>query len=86
MSHVEALARDIRFLIIFSGIVILLHAVAGLFGYKMDDSDASAWNRSGLKPHTDHLTGCQYLQAPNGGLTQRLDASGGHICTTKGNT
>lgn len=85
MSHVEKLAKDLRSLF-----WLLIFVTAGLsisqvvFGLGMDDSDASAWNRSGLKLHTDHLTGCQYFQAPNGGLTPRLDATGGHICITKG--
>lgn len=87
MNHVKKLAKELlRFLINLAAFVVVTLGVAILLGYGMDNSDASAWNRSGLKLHTDHLTGCQYLQAPNGGLTPRLDASGGHICTTKGNT
>ena len=44
-----------------------------------DDSDGAWPNRSGLKPKTDALTGCQYLQSPGGGITPRLDANGRHI-------
>ena len=88
MNEVEKLAKELRVLIGISAWLLIVISGAVLirfvFGLGMDDSDASAWNRSGLKLHTDHLTGCQYFQAPNGGLTPRLDATGGHICITKG--
>ena len=35
--------------------------------------------RSGMEPKTDALTGCQYLSAPGGGLTPRLDGQGKQI-------
>lgn len=45
-----------------------------------DDSDRGTWGqRSGMKPRTDHLTGCQYLEAVSGGLTPRLDRGGKQI-------
>ena len=37
----------------------------------MDDSDASKWNRSGLKIHTDKKTGIEYLSDGKGGLIVR---------------
>lgn len=43
-----------------------------------DDTDAGG-RRSGMRPHTDALTGCQYLSRL-GSLTPRLDASGKQIC------
>jgi hypothetical protein len=82
MSETDKLAKHLLFLINLAAFLFLVLGVAQLFGYGMDDSDASAWNRSGLKLHTDHLTGCQYLQAPNGGVIQRLDRDGRHICIT----
>lgn len=47
-----------------------------------DDSDEPGWfgNRSGIKPVTDNLTGCQYLITSEGGITPRLDADGKHVC------
>jgi hypothetical protein len=82
MSNVEKLAKDLRFLVwlfiyVYAGLA-LVHAA---FGLGMDDSDASKFNRSGLKLHTDHLTGCQYFQAPNGGLAPRVNKYGFQICT-----
>jgi hypothetical protein len=84
MSHSERLEKALLPLIKIFTVALVVLWVAGLFGYGMDDSDASATNHGGLRLHTDHLTGCQYFQAQNGGLLQRLDRDGRHICTTKG--
>lgn len=35
--------------------------------------------RSGMRLTTDFGTGCQYLSAPAGGITPRVDANGRHI-------
>lgn len=40
-----------------------------------DDTDPPE-GRSGMAIYTDHLTGCQYLARPVGGVTPRLDARG----------
>lgn len=45
----------------------------------VDDCD-SPIGRCGMKPMTDHRTGCQYLATSSGGLTPRLDADGRQIC------
>lgn len=37
-----------------------------------------------LTIHTDPQTGCQYLAAPGGGITPRLDASGRPVCSPVG--
>jgi hypothetical protein len=84
MSYVEQLAKRLLSIINLTALILFAVLFSALLGYGMDDSDASAWNRSGLKLRTDHLTGCQYFQAPNGGLIQRLDREGRHICITKG--
>jgi hypothetical protein len=81
MSYVEKLAKRLLSIIHITAFILIAVLISALLGYGMDDSDASAWNRSGLKLHTDHLTGCQYFQAPNGGLLQRVDRDGRHICT-----
>lgn len=44
-----------------------------------DDSDLPG-ARSGMSVRTDHLTGCQYLAAPLGGLTPRLEMDGRQVC------
>lgn len=48
-----------------------------------DSTDAPNGKRSGVRLHTDHLTGCQYLSVPLGGLTPRMDSAGRHLgCKT----
>jgi hypothetical protein len=50
-----------------------------------DDTDPPH-SRSGLALHTDHLTGCQYLAKPLGGITPRVDGKGRHLgCKDAGN-
>lgn len=45
-----------------------------------DSTDYSTSDRSGLKLHTDAMTGCQYLSTSGGGITPRLDRNGHQIC------
>ena len=45
-----------------------------------DSTDISRSQRSGLKLHTDAMTGCQYLSTSGGGITPRLDSQGRQIC------
>ena len=49
-----------------------------------DNSDPGQWGgRSGITPRTDALTGCQYLEAANGGITPRLGRDGRQLgCRT----
>lgn len=42
-----------------------------LLGVGVDDSDASKWERSGMKILTDHKTGIQYLSDGKGGMVRR---------------
>ncbi len=56
-------------LIFLLGIQLIRNAI----GFGVDDSDKDAWNRSGLRVHTDHRTGIQYLSDGNGGLTRRAE-------------
>ena len=61
-------------------VVYFLLVLVGKSPMGRDDSDPGEWGqRSGIKPRTDHLTGCQYLEAVSGGLTPRLDKAGAHI-------
>lgn len=40
------------------------------------DSTDSPGGRSGMRLHTDHATGLQYLSVPGGGITPRLGVDG----------
>jgi hypothetical protein len=53
--------------------------VWGLLPFGRDNTDPASGARSGIVPATDALTGCQYLIAPGGGITPRLDRSGTQI-------
>ena len=50
--------------------------IKNIFSIGVDDTDADAWNRSGMKIYTDHKTGVQYLGTVRGGLTVRVDKDG----------
>ena len=71
------------------GIFIIAYVIVVLIGLSpigRDDSDPGSWgSRSELNIRTDSLTGCQYLEARNGGLAKRLDSEGNHLgCYKKG--
>lgn len=67
--------RDLFWWIVIGYFVI---ALVGWLAPK--DSTNPVDGRSGLRPHIDALTGCQYLSGQEGGITPRLDASGKQIC------
>ena len=50
--------------------------IKNIFSVGVDDTDADAWNRSGMRVYTDHKTGVQYLGARSGGLAVRVDKDG----------
>ena len=52
-------------------LTLLFNLCRKTWGLGMDDSDTSKWERSGLRIHTDHKTGLQYLSDGNGGLILR---------------
>ncbi|MTH61161.1 hypothetical protein [Paracoccus litorisediminis] len=58
--------------VIFSMIASIYNAS----GVGRDDSDPATGTRSGMRVHTDHLTGIQYLSGPKGGLMMRVDTEG----------
>jgi hypothetical protein len=65
-----------------SSITLILLAVLILtlsFFNPRDDSD-SPTQRSGLRIHRDHLTGCEYFTTIFGGITPRLRADGTQVC------
>lgn len=43
------------------------------------DSTDAPGKRSGMRLYHDAKTGCEYLSAPNGGLTPRLDVDNKHV-------
>lgn len=70
--------------------VVLALVTALVFGLSViskwqptDSTDISRTDRSGLKLHTDAMTGCQYLSTSGGGITPRLDSQGKQICGSK---
>ncbi|MFI2810177.1 hypothetical protein [Microbulbifer sp. JSM ZJ756] len=48
------------------------------FTGKFDRDSTDGQERSGMRLHTDKLTGCQYLSVINGGITPRLSTDGKH--------
>lgn len=68
----RGLIGAIRWFAIYVVLAGLVIAVANYF-VKGD-------SRSDMRLHTDALTGCQYLSAPDGGITPRLSANGTQIC------
>ena len=75
MTYVERLAGVAYFTLIIYCVASTGQYIAAKMGYGLDDSDPP-FGRSGLSIYTDHLTGCQYLVSPSGGITPRLDAKG----------
>ena len=55
------------------------------FARSYDSSDVNRWDRSGLRIHTDQLTGVQYLSVAGGGITPRLDQDGEMMFERRGN-
>jgi nitrogen fixation-related uncharacterized protein len=79
LPHVEKLAKMIYRAWIFVGLLVVVAFLFGVFVPSFDDTDAPG-ERSGLRPYTDHGTGCQYLSTSDGALTPRLGADGRPIC------
>ena len=59
----------------FLGVLWAMLVFALINGYIIQD-DTDGKSRSGLVVYTDHKTGIQYLGAPLGGLTVRVDENG----------
>lgn len=76
------LART-AFWVVFAVAVISLAAdfAGGFLGLPPgDDTDVSWAQHSGLRPRRDALTGCEYLETHDGGITPRLRADGHQVC------
>lgn len=64
---------------VLRAIVVGYFAIA-LVGYCTPRDDTDGEERSGMRLMTDARSGCQYLGAPWGGITPRMDRNGHHIC------
>lgn len=64
--------------VIITGVIVLkmFGIILKMFGWGIDTTDESTWNRSNLKPLKDAATGVQYLSDGKGGLTPRINADG----------
>ena len=83
----EVLSGINWFSIIFSGVIVFLLAffIASMSTEREYDSTDNGKERSGLSLYTDHMTGCQYLEAGRmGGITPRLNGYGEHVGCHKG--
>lgn len=76
MEVYKQFKKDLTWIIVITFALALLR---GIFDIGTDDSDYSSFYRSGVAVRIDALTGCQYLEGNNGGLTPRLDYSGKQI-------
>ena len=61
-------------------VCILLVLAFNLATGKFDKDDSDGEKRSGLRLHTDALTGCQYFSSSSGGVVPRMDANGRQVC------
>lgn len=78
-AETEKLARDVRMIIYFLGVLVIGGWVYSWLGYGRDATDPPEGWRSGLEVYTDAGTGCQYLSARGGSLTPRLSSGGAHV-------
>jgi hypothetical protein len=66
--------------VIFAALVLLGLLIDALRLRPIDSTDAGYFERSGMRPRVDALTGCHYLETSGGGLTPRLDRAGRQVC------
>lgn len=64
--------------VVLGGIVIF--TVVSFIPVGLDSTD-NGTDRSGMALHIDNKTGCHYLASQHGGMTQRVDRNGNHICS-----
>jgi len=65
-------------LLIFILLMVSLSLLRNIMYWGVDNSDASSWQRSGLRIYTDHLTRVQYVSDGNS-LTVRIHADGSPV-------
>ncbi len=66
--------RDIFLMLI---VMLVVNAIFSITPFWRDSTDGE--DRSGMVPHIDARTGCEYLSVPGGGITPRMD-HGEQIC------
>jgi hypothetical protein len=83
MQHLEISTKTARTLGLHFGLglisavgtvmvlAIIFQLLWNVFGLGTDATDKDAWNRSGMRLHTDAETGIEYLSTSGGGLTPR---------------
>lgn len=64
---------------LITGVIIGMLLMVAINTWRGRDDTDGPKERSNMRLHTDHRTGLQYLSAPGGGLTPRLDAAGKHM-------
>jgi len=82
LAILRALKDWVRWLGLWFVVFFLILQAVNVSPLFRDDTDpGTSWgdSRSGIKPATDALTGCQYLLSPKGGIAPRLDARGQHV-------
>lgn len=67
-----------KYLLYAIAFLVVLTLFVNFMGWGVDNSDASAWERSGLRIYTDHLTGVQYVSDGNS-LTVRVHPDGSPV-------
>ena len=67
-----------KYLIYSFALLVVLTLFVNLMGWGVDNSDASSWDRSGLRIYTDELTGVQYVSDGNA-LTVRIHPDGSPV-------
>lgn len=65
-----------------AGIILLFTFCRNLFGLGVDSTDASTWNRSGLRVYTDNEYGVQYV-GTSAGLIVRVDVNGNPVVVSR---
>ena len=63
------------------GIGIVFMLLYSVLPATTDVTDGGVFDRSGVSLRIDLGTGCHYLEGAGGGMIQRVDAEGNHICT-----
>ena len=63
-------------IVVWLAVGIGVPIIKNIFSVGVDDTDADAWNRSGMRVYADAKTGVQYLGTARGGLTVRVDKDG----------
>jgi len=82
----EKFKEDLRgYVLKVLGIAIFLMLLYSVMPFTTDITDGGVFSRSGVHLRIDHGTGCHYLEGAGGGMIQRVDKEGNHICSGEPN-